>query len=68
MVAAAFVLTADAVGYRGMANAIGIFLPPIAIAVLLNQSWDRRFFMVMALVGVSLLTIIVVGVNFTSYG
>lgn len=68
VVAAAFVLAADAVGYRGMANAIGICLPPIAIAVLFNQSWDRRVFMVMALIGVSLLTSVVVGVNFTSYG
>ncbi|WP_159043501.1 hypothetical protein [Sphingomonas sp. STIS6.2] len=68
VVAAAFVLATDAVGYRGMANAIGIFLPPIAIAVLLNRSWDRRVFMIMGLAGVSLLTSIVVGVNFTSYG
>lgn len=67
VVAAAFVLVTDAVGYKGMANAISIVLPPIAIAVLLNRSWDRRIFMIMALVGVSLLTSIVVGVNFTSY-
>lgn len=67
VVAAGFVLAADAVGYRGMANALGILLPPIAIAVLLNRSWDRRIFMIMALAGVSLLTSIVVGVNFTSY-
>jgi len=67
VVAAAFVLATDAVGYRGMANAISIFLPPIAIAVLLNRSCDRRIFMIMALVSVSLLTSIVVGVNFTSY-
>ncbi len=67
VVAVAFVLAADAISYRGMANAIGFFLPPIAIAVLFNRSWDRRIFMMMALIGVSLLTSIVVGVNFTSY-
>jgi hypothetical protein len=68
VVATSFVLAADAVDYRGMANAIGMLLPPVAIATLLNRSWDRRIFMTMALIGVSLLTGIIVGVNFTSYG
>jgi len=68
VVATSCVLAADAVDYRGVANAIGMFLPPVAIATLLNRSWDRRIFLTMALIGVSLLTGIIVGVNFTSYG
>ena len=35
---------------------------------MMNYSWDRRAFMGMALSGVSLATIIFIGVNFTSYG
>ncbi|MGV3768731.1 MAG: hypothetical protein ACO1NM_01735 [Sphingobium phenoxybenzoativorans] len=68
VVTAIFVLAIDAVGYRGLANALGMFLPPLAIAILSNRSWDRRAFMIMALIGVSMLTAMFVGVNFTSYG
>lgn len=67
-VATIFVLATDAAGYRGLANALGMFLPPVVIAMLLNRSWDRRAFMIMALIGVSLLISIFVGANFTSYG
>jgi len=65
--AAIFVLATDAAGYRGMANALGMFLPPIVVAILLNRSWDRRAFMIMALFGVLLVTSMIIGVNFTSY-
>lgn len=68
LVATLFVLAINTAHYRGMANALGMFLPPVAIAIVLNPTWDRRAFMMMALIGVSILTVMVVGVNLTSYG
>ena len=68
LIAAVFVIATDAVDYRGVANLFGMFVPPFVLATMMNYSWDRRAFMGMALSGVSLATIIFIGVNFTSYG
>jgi hypothetical protein len=41
---------------------------PVIVGMAANIGWDRRCFMAMALLGVSLLVGTLVGVNFTSYG
>jgi len=41
---------------------------PIAVGMVASIGWDRRCFMSMALLGVSLVVGMSVGVNFTSYG
>lgn len=41
---------------------------PIVVAMSANTGWGRRCFMAIALLGVSLVITVVVGVNFTSYG
>lgn len=41
---------------------------PIAVGMIANVGWDRRCFMAMALLALSLLVGTIVGVSFTSYG
>jgi hypothetical protein len=41
---------------------------PVGVGMFANFGSDRRCFMAMALLGVSLVVGMVVGVNFTSYG
>lgn len=67
-VTSAFVLLTDALAFRSLANIIWMIGLPILVAMIANIGWDRRCFMAMALVGVSLGTTILVGLNFTSYG
>ncbi|UZK66159.1 hypothetical protein [Sphingomonas sp. M1-B02] len=64
----AFVLLTDAFAFRSPANLAWMIGLPVIVGMISNIGWDRRCFMAMALVGVSLLTMIFVGVNFTSYG
>lgn len=40
----------------------------VAVGMIANVGWGRRCFMVMTLLGVSLIVGTLVGVNFTSYG
>lgn len=67
-VTSAFVLLTDALAFRSLANITWMIGLPILVAMIANIGWDRRCFMAMALVGVSLGTAILVGLNFTSYG
>lgn len=64
----AFVLLADAFAFRSPVNLLWMFGMPMMVAVLANTGWDRRCFMLLALLGVVLVTGIFVGVQFTSYG
>ncbi|MBX9858587.1 MAG: hypothetical protein K2Y20_03245 [Sphingomonas sp.] len=61
-------LLTDALAFRSLANITWMIGLPILVAMIANIGWDRRCFMAMALVGVSLGTKILVGLNFTSYG
>ena len=61
-------LITDAFGFRSPANLVWMIGLPVLVAIFANVGWDRRNFMAMALIGVSMATAIVVGVNFTSYG
>jgi len=66
--AAASVLITDALAFRSPVNAAWMIGLPIAVAMSANTGWGRRCFMAIALLGVSLVITVVVGVNFTSYG
>lgn len=61
-------LATDAFGFRSPENLVWMIGLPVLVAMVANVGWDRRCFMAMALIGVSLVTGIVIGVNFTSYG
>lgn len=63
----AFVFFTDAFAFRSPINLAWMIGLPIIVAFFGNIDWGRRCFMAMALTGVSLVTMIVVGVNFTSY-
>lgn len=65
---AACVLITDVLSFRSPANAAWMLGLPIGVGMVTNVGWDRRCFMAMALLGVSLIVGMVVGVNFTSYG
>ncbi|WP_335311074.1 hypothetical protein [Sphingomonas phyllosphaerae] len=58
----------DALAFRSPANLVWMLGLPVAVGMATNVGWDRRCFMAMALVGVSLIVGTLVGVNFTSYG
>lgn len=64
----AFVLVTDAISFRSEANLLWMIGLPAVIAIAQNRTWDRRAFMIMALIGVSLITSMIIGVPFTSYG
>ena len=67
-ITASFVILTDAINFRSLANLVWMIGVPAIIAICSNRGWDRRVFMIMALVGVSWITAIFVGLNFTSYG
>ena len=64
----ACVLITDALAFRSPANLAWMTGLPITVGMVANVGWDRRCFMAMALLGVSLVVGMFVGVNFTSYG
>lgn len=63
----ACVLITDALSFRSPANFAWMMGLPIGIGMVANVGWDRRCYMAMALLGVSLVVGTVVGVNFNSY-
>lgn len=62
------VLITDAFAFRSPVNLVWMMGLPVAVGMMANVGWDRRCFMAMALLGISLLIGMFVGVNFTSYG
>lgn len=64
----ACLLITDALAFRSPVNLAWMTGLPIAVGMVANIGWDRRCFMAMALLGVSLVVGMFVGVNFTSYG
>jgi|GEM_PF-1801388 len=64
---AAFTLLADSINFRAPANILWMIGLPMIVGLTTNVGWDRRCFMAILLVGVSIVTTIFVGVNFTSY-
>ena len=62
------VLIADALAFRPPANLAWIMGLPVVVGVLANVGWDRRCFMALALLGLSFIVAMIVGVHFTSYG
>ena len=64
----ACLLITDALAFRSPVNLAWMMGLPIAVGMVANIGWDRRCFMAMALLGVSLVVGMFVGVNFTSYG
>lgn len=64
----ACVLMTDALAFRSPANLAWMVGLPITVGMIANVGWDRRCFMIMALLGVSLVVAMLVGVGFTSYG
>lgn len=67
VITAAFAILTDAVNFRSLANLVWMVGAPAIIAVCSNRGWDRRAFMIMALAGISWITAMIIGVNFTSY-
>ncbi|RZL29426.1 MAG: hypothetical protein EOP64_01110 [Sphingomonas sp.] len=63
----ACVLITDAFVFRSLINLAWMMGLPVIVGMLANIGWDRRCFMAIALLGVSLLVGTLVGVNFTSY-
>ncbi|MDR6114868.1 ABC-type polysaccharide/polyol phosphate export permease [Sphingomonas sp. SORGH_AS789] len=61
-------LVADFNNFRSPINLVWMFVIPIGVGMAANVGWDRRCFMVFALLCVSLIVAVVVGTNFTSYG
>lgn len=57
----------DAFAFRSPINLIWMMGLPVAVGMVVNVGWDRRCFMAMPLLGLSLCVAILVGVNFTSY-
>lgn len=64
----ACVLITDALAFRSPVNLAWMTELPIAVGMIANVGWDRRCFMAMTLLGISLIVGMFVGVNFTSYG
>jgi predicted RND superfamily exporter protein len=62
------VLITDAFAFRSPANSIWMMGLPVGVAMVANTGWDRRCFMAMVLLGISLVVATIIGVNFTSYG
>jgi putative effector of murein hydrolase LrgA (UPF0299 family) len=62
------VLVTDWLQFRNPANLLWMVVLPVVLAFAVNDGWNRRAFMALLLVLVSLGTGIVVGVSFTSYG
>lgn len=58
----------DALAFRSLVDLVWMMGLPIAVGMVASIGWDRRCFMSMALLGVSLVVGMSVGVNFTSYG
>ena len=65
---AALVTLTDVANFRSLANLVWMIGALAIIAICSNRGWDRRAFMIMALIGVSCVTVMIVGMNFTSYG
>lgn len=68
IIIAALVILTDMANFRSLANLVWMIGAPAIIAICSNRGWDRRAFMIMVLIGVSWVTAMIVGVNFTSYG
>lgn len=68
IIIAALVILADVANFRSLANFVWMIGAPAIIAICSNRGWDRPAFMIMVLIGVSWVTAMIVGVNFTSYG
>ena len=66
--AAALTLTADAYNFRSPANALWLVVLPVLIGVVCNGGWVPRAAMAAALLALSVVTSILIGVNFTRYG
>jgi uncharacterized membrane protein AbrB (regulator of aidB expression) len=64
----ACVLITDALGFRSPVNLAWMIGLPVTVGFVANTGWDRRCFMAMGLLAVSLVVGVLVGVNFTSYG
>lgn len=64
----ACVLITDALAFRSLTNLAWMMGLPFTVGMVANVGWDRRCFMAMALLGVSLVVGMFVGVSFTSYG
>ena len=64
----ACVLASDAIAFRAPANLVWMAGIPVVVGMIANIDWERRCFMTMVLVAVSLIVEMVVGVFFTSYG
>lgn len=62
------VLLADALAFRAPANAVWMIGLPIAVGMIANDGWRRRCIMAVALLSVSIVAGVFIGVNFTSYG
>ena len=65
---AALVLATDAVGFRSPANFLWMVALPAFVGVAVNRGWKARASMMVALVAVSLVSSVLIGVNFTTYG
>ena len=68
VVSAALVMATSAVNFRSPANLIWMVALPALVGILANVGWIRRGLMTLALMGVSLVSTVVIGVNFTNYG
>ena len=64
----ACVLITDALAFRSPFNLVWMMGLPVGVGIIGNVGWNRRCFMAVALLGVSLVIGVIVGVNFTSYG
>lgn len=58
----------EALAFRSPVNLVWMMGLPVAVGMVANVGWDRRSFMAMALLGISLFVGTFVGVEFTSYG
>lgn len=61
-------MVTDVLGCRSPINLLWMAGLPIAVGMIANVGWDRRCFMAVALLALSLFVGTFVGVNFTSYG
>ncbi len=62
------VLITDALAFRSLFNLAWMVGLPLGVAVIGNAGWGRRSLMAIALLSVSLVVGVLIGVNFTSYG
>jgi len=63
----ALVIATDRTGIRSPFNLFWMIGLPALVGMTTNVGWDRRCFMAMALIVISVVVSIAVGVNFTSY-